>query len=420
MKNILFLILFQFILSFTVYGQVYRYFKTAEYESIVFNNSPLKNEIMQKESEFVRYLNNEFSIFEQMKPVTLPIVFNIVVSNQNQISHAQIYQQLIALNKAFSNKIGVPENDYFYYLATDSKIRFCVPEFSDLFIRIKEIPQGTVFNSLMEVKTAGKGLEPYMPEKYINIWITEFGNVFIDNQEYTDAGYAQLPFRDVATDGIVINAKHFGEQPESEFYKEGYTLAHLMGIYLGLKPLVGFSKCGGDNVDDTPDINAETLICWAQDESHYVSDGCFFNDRRLTRNFMDNIPDDCAAMFTYGQCMRMQGILGLKGPRHHLVDDKYLGCESYQLTEIVDIDNDPGLSIFPNPSNHTINVKLNHVELTGLERFEVLNFMGQKIKEGYFTENTVITVNDYAHGSYFLIVKLNCGKILREIFQIIQ
>lgn len=63
--------------------------------------------------------------------------------------------------------------------------------------------------------------------------------------------------------------------------------------------------------DDTPEINGATLICLPQREDYFVATGCFGNLRRMNKNSADNIPDDCAAMFTLGQRRKMHANLGV-------------------------------------------------------------------------------------------------------------
>jgi hypothetical protein len=92
-----------------------------------------------------------------------------------------------------------------------------------------------------------------------------------ESQSFTEAGFAQLPFRQSETDGIVIDVDLFGPQKDNPLYSKGYTLVHLMGIYLGLKPLTGFYDDAGDGVDDTPENNIETLsVCRRETTTMYL------------------------------------------------------------------------------------------------------------------------------------------------------
>ncbi len=421
MRKVLSYLIVSFIFVNAVNAQIFRHFQNAEFDKIVFTNSPDKKIIRDREIEFEQYFKNEFLLFEEIKPITLPIVFNLLVSDKKQVSNEQILNQIIALNRAFGNEIKMPEDDYYKDYAVDTELRFCIPEFNENFIRVKKVPEGTIFSDFEEIKKSEKGLEAFNSDKFINIWVCDLGTKIIENQKFIVAGYSQLPLRGSKTDGIVINIDLFGKQSLNELYSEGYTLVHLLGVYLGIKPLTGFGPCEGDGVDDTPNINAETLICLPQTNIHYVSDGCYFNDRRMTRNFMDNIPDYCATMFTWGQKTRMHGYLGMKGPRYGLVDDIYKECVITQPSSInqgKDINN---IIIYPNPSNNTINIESNIDNDTGQNHtYSVFNLMGQKIESGKLINDVTIDVRSWQSGYYIFVVKLTDGKIFKKKFEVIK
>ncbi|MBK8819408.1 MAG: hypothetical protein IPN49_10080 [Saprospiraceae bacterium] len=75
----------------------------------------------------------------------------------------------------------------------------------------------------------------------------------------------------------------------------------------------------------------------------------------MNRNFMDNVPDECTSMFTYGQMARMQAMLGLKGPRRSFVDEAYFGCTTVKTNSISTIiEKDSYIRLYPNPGNDKI------------------------------------------------------------------
>jgi hypothetical protein len=231
---------------------------------------------------------------------------------------------------------------------------------------------------------------------------------------------AQLPFREIKSDGIIINSKLFGSHPENEFYKQGYTLVNLMGKYLGLKPLHGYQPCEGDGVNDTPDINAETIFCYPQDSSFYVSDGCYFQDRRMTHNFMDNIPDECAAMFSFGQKVRMHAFLGLKGPRHTLINENYDDCNRFNLISSTKESGDNDVLLYPNPTNNYINIEWKNNNNGEINSYIIYNLLGDKILTGEFNEKVSLDLSFFSQGIYFLFVKTNTGSQAKKIFSVIR
>lgn len=138
MRKVLSYLIVSFIFVNAVNAQIFRHFQNAEFDKIVFTNSPDKKIIRDREIEFEQYFKNEFLLFEEIKPITLPIVFNLLVSDKKQVSNEQILNQIIALNRAFGNEIKMPEDDYYKDYAVDTELRFCIPEFNENFIREKK------------------------------------------------------------------------------------------------------------------------------------------------------------------------------------------------------------------------------------------------------------------------------------------
>ncbi len=422
MKKLALFLFFLFVTYVHLYAQMFRHFSTAELEHKVYNESSDFKKIKEKEIEFDKYLNDEFLQKEGMKPITLPLVFHIILPDTNIVNKLQIEKQIIALNDAFSNKIVMPDDDYYRDYAVDTEIRFCVPNFNEKYIHFKSIPANYKFNNLFEIKSEEIGLEPLKPEKYINIWIADLGDTLISGQKFSLAGYSQLPMRDNKSDGIVIDVDYFGKFPENEEYSEGYTLVHLMGTYLGLKPLTGFSECEGDGIEDTPDINVESLICWEQNEINHVASGCSPNVRRMTRNFMDNIPDECAAMFTYGQKVRMQGMLGLKGARYSSYDETLIGCEKKLYKQLNTIENSvqSNIIIYPNPSKYKITVECINFSSNIAQKFEITNILGQTLKTGEILPHLEIGIKDWPQGTYFFIAKSKNSAPVKRSFEVLR
>jgi type III secretory pathway component EscV len=93
-------------------SQMYKFYYDVDWEKDVYYNNLNRIEIDKKQLEFERYIENDFKYFEEIKPKTLPLVFNILTSDPSSITFSQIQDQIVNLNKAFANEIGMPLNDF--------------------------------------------------------------------------------------------------------------------------------------------------------------------------------------------------------------------------------------------------------------------------------------------------------------------
>lgn len=400
-----------FVLNIT-HAQIFRHYKSEELEKTFYDNDEWKQKIREREIEFEQYFKNEFLLYEDniTEVKDLQVVFNILQTEDKKVSLDNIKYQLKALNAAFNNEVEMPKDDYYKDKAYSAGIQFCVPEYSEKFIRVVTLPKGTELRTIFDER-GEMGLQPFEPENYINIWVADLGQIFLNGgQEFGVAGYAQLPLRDPIYDGIIIDIDHFGEQPNNELYKKGYTLAHLMGIYLGIRPLWGLDgegQCGGDGVDDTPTHGVESLLCFPQTENQVVSGPCWGNERMMNKNFMDNVPDDCAAMFTLGQRRKMHGNLGKKGPRGHLISQEPIKCNDGKQTNVENwlSQRASSIKVSPNPSFDQIKVTLDldPMLLNTTKSYAVYDLIGQLKVNGMIDGNNAdIKVDNWNAGVYFI------------------
>ncbi|MGB4837984.1 MAG: T9SS type A sorting domain-containing protein [Saprospiraceae bacterium] len=404
----------------SIYAQQYRKFETGEYEKNILEDDKIKKVLREKEIEFETYFKNEFLLYEKAEIITLPLVFNIVLSSDKVLDYEIIKAQVKILNEAFSNQIKMPKDDYYKDKAVDAEIRFCVPEYSDKYIRRKEISKNTKWTDKNEMKEEN-GLSPYKPDKFINIWITDVDDAVVEKQKFINGGYAQLPGREEKTDGIVIDVDLFGPRPSQKLYSKGLTLVHLMGTYLGLKPLTGFSPCEGDGVDDTPDSNVDTYDCLPQTEIYYLASGCGWNERRMNHNFMDNVPDDCGAMFTHGQKMRMHAYLGKKGPRNKLIDKEYKDCGKNVVSDrSVSVPSEV-IRLYPNPATEEISIEVAYSDPNQIIHigYEIYNSTGKVILSGQLQQKNTIKIKEWPTGIYYLLTKID-SKNYTKTFEVVR
>ncbi len=275
----------------------------------------------QRNQQDIEEFTEEFRSTKNPKKVQVPVVFHVLYAKPSErLSDEQIISQIEALNRDFGKK------DYkvrhradvlqgFSKKADDMLVEFCLAaETPD-----GEKTEGITYTAItqeawteydsMKLTELG-GVDAWNPNQYLNVWICNLTR---------SSGYAQLPGGPLLTDGIVIDYQFVGIGGTAKHpYDEGKTLTHLVGNYLNLLPLWGFSRCEDDKVSDTPIHNSPNLRC----PGYKHLSTCNGIPVEMTMNFMDNTYDACMYMFTSGQKMRMQAVLAEGGPRYGLTQGK--------------------------------------------------------------------------------------------------
>ncbi|MBK6499583.1 MAG: T9SS type A sorting domain-containing protein [Saprospiraceae bacterium] len=117
--------------------------------------------------------------------------------------------------------------------------------------------------------------------------------------------------RDHLKNGIVIDIDHFGEQPNNELYNKGYTLAHLMGIFLGIRPLWGYGRVVSNPAKMEPPLLGFCVVFWfggnfgfpacsdvdkglvkrteSNPMNHQLHDGSYIVDNDVVKEEIENI-----------------------------------------------------------------------------------------------------------------------------------
>ncbi len=272
--------------------------------------------ITEKRESIENFVNQNIRGNFQSINVTIPIVFHVLHHRDEQnITEEQILSQLFILNEIFDKK-GPVVSDNSYELqqyqrkTSPLNIRFCLARndgLSDGAIIRKDVDHKSwQMGNEMKASSTG-GSDPIDTEHYLNIWIVNLSDYL--------SGYAQMPGGPIDSDGIVIDYRFIGNQGTvSNPYNQGKTLVHLIGNYLGLYSLWGDGHCVDDYVSDTPIHNSVNYVCG---EGAHIS-LCDGNKIEMTRNFMDNTPDDCMSYFTIGQKTRILTMLSNGGPRYML------------------------------------------------------------------------------------------------------
>lgn len=340
--------------------------------------------------------NATFSTQSPTTVVTIPVVVHVIYSSTTQnISDAQIASQLAVLNADY-RKLNADFSSVvpavFQSFGADMELNFVLavrtPD-DEPTTGIERKQVASSFDFYNDHNTSG-GLLAWDQYSYLNIWV---GRI---NDSLGYLGFAYLPSSPLQEDdGLCIDYRYFGTMGTATApYNKGRTATHEIGHYFNLKHPWGNdgSACGSgnnsDSVADTPATSDPYYECPTfPDNTHActtTANGSMF------MNYMDYVDDACMAFFTNGQKTRVTA--ALNGPRVLLQSS--LGATPLSLEEI----ESKKLSISPNPASSFFTI----TSQKPVERLEIMNSLGQKIKEVVLDGNNVVSVEDLQAGVYFI------------------
>ena len=295
---------------------------------------------LRTEQSWLKHVST-LSILSIEQPIlTVPVVVHIVYNKDSQnIPDSRIYSQLDVLNNDFRKKNidrdKVP--NIWNNISSDSRIEFMLarrdPDGNntnaitrtktdiDLFLDGEDINKEPLPEKIKSTRDGGR--DPWDTTRYLNIWVCNIASQQVneDGQLVQKGllGYAQFPNREPKTDGVLINYRSFGINPNEKQYGLGRTTTHEVGHWLDLRHIWGddfneqdpdnpMACLGPDNIPDTPNqkgpnfkkpkFPSRTHSC-----PNTGSNGTMF------MNFMDYTDDDSMYMFTRGQCARIYFVL---------------------------------------------------------------------------------------------------------------
>ena len=386
-------------------------------------HSPLVYENrMQIEEWIAAQLENGLS---EAPKGTIPIVVHILYNNEEQrISPEQVYSQMEALNRDFNErdnkfKHDALEKEGFEELIAEVGIEFCLTNRDEggrgsSGIQYQEValPYWSMTDDMKFEETGG--VDAWNTQKFLNIWVVDL--------EETNSGYAQMPGGSERTDGIVIDYRFFGMNGTVlSPFDEGKTLTHLIGNYLGLYSLWGYTPCTDDYVEDTPIHNDPNFGCFGYRHITACNNKI---EAEMTMNFMDSSNDACTMMFTKGQVARMHRMLSSDGPRASLLEGEItVQCEEEMKLNGNDFNTVAGakkqftadketlLNFYPNPVHTSLQIDIYNFPDTSLQ-LTVYNASGQVVYEQTHALNSAnlslqIDCSDWAVGAYYAQAQSN-------------
>ena len=415
-------ILFQGLLSFLLLtsslnlegqSRAYRQFSTQKVD----RQFRLSDESIAERRQAIERHVKQFQLNGALPNFTIPILFHHIYQD-NPIDPVVIEAQLNALNTAFQYQHDWqhPAHDILgidNLTPPSAGIQFCLADV-DLMgdgsigynyqqVSVNEWTiDGLVATALGENSVAGFDFTAFKPDNYLNVWIVDLPS--------NEAGYAQMPWGPKNSDGIVINRQIF-EPIGNDFnaYKQGKTLVHLVGSYLGLLELWNENKpCTDDRVFDTPIHNAPN---YGPNSEYRNISLCQGNPVEQTMNFMDATDDNNMYLFTQGQMLRVVAMLSEGGPRNSLKDAANL-CSRVNVVDALansrnksslDKASIPAFQITPNPAKDQITITFpidSH-----WQSFQLFNASGQLLQTLVVDAQTgtlKVDCSGYLPGLYFI------------------
>lgn len=351
-----------------------------------------------------RWISENQNKVQTREVITIPVVVHIVWNTPaDNFTDLEIEAQIDGLTADFrkrnENAFIIPE--MFAPLAADVEIEFCLATVD---------PSGEATNGIVRKETPFTGIaarifsgnhrsicydeeggsDAWKPEDYINIWVGQLGFP----GQATFPGMALSKFED----GIFIDPSAFGFfcSSESGFF-HGRTLTHEMGHFFNLHHIWGENGCGTDDfVDDTPMQDISSSGCPSHPQISCGSEDMFMN-------YMDYTNDDCMAMFTKGQKMRMLAALDTF-PRESLKTSG--GCALSNTKDITLTPDD--ILLFPNPASDCIHIDLDLDNDLPI-RMAIFDTAGREIysNQVFVKDLRTFDISNISNGIYFIYFESN-------------
>lgn len=328
----------------------------------------------------------------------IPVVFQVILNQaqynsigQEQGLRRRIASQIDALNRDFnaqnSDKSKVPA--VFSSVFGNPEILFAPahtdPEgnATDGFVLKITNETGFSIEQSRERRSLYGGMDPWDPDKYLNIWIVNISNSGV-------LGYALSPGYAALLNvprGVTLSYMAFGQKksfmdgPYFSATDSGRTLVHELGHFFNLDHIWGNTAVGQGNCQDDDGVH-DTPV---QEDANYncqifPKPNCTNSPGgEMFMNYMDYVNDACMYMFTKGQVSRMRQQLSPQGPSFSLTQHPELFSYPQNLPSL----HRPfAWSAYPNPSHGEIRLQGESVNPGDPVHWSLYNYLGQSLRSG--------------------------------------
>ncbi len=305
--------------------------------------------LAQEQAQYEHWLAHQpqgMNVRNVCEVAVIPIVFHVLyVSASANITDAQIFSQVAALNQDFRRLEGSPGDGP----GADTRIQFCLATKDPLGNSSPGITRTNTALALHKTLEEQdlKQLIAWDDQRYLNVWVVESLTQIDPNGQLPPSdilAYASFPtFPNGLPQGVVIHHRSLGVGGSAVApFNAGRTLTHEIGHFLGLyHPFEAEGTCAGatassctsagDRVCDTPSQLQPTYGCPASPGNTCLDRPCDGPDPAF--NYLNYTDDACMNAFTQGQADRMHFFLS--GARASLVSPTNLaltGCTQAPLT----------------------------------------------------------------------------------------
>ena len=264
--------------------------------------------------------------------IRIPVVVHVIHSTASgeiggksnvNITNQQIYSQIRVLNEDYRKLFGTRGYNT-NPVGADMEMEF--------FLATKD-PDGNPTSGINRVYNVKKSYSIFTDldliasksywdsSKYLNIWVTNLGDLYLGYGEFPGANIEGLDARGAPArrDGIFVDYRVFGSQTGTAvdgIYTYGRTLTHEIGHWFGLIHTWGDEYCGTDYCDDTPQIEESN----STEQCRIVYSQCNgITTKNMIENYMDYSPDSCMHIFTQDQKERVRQVMNLSSRRKQLI-----------------------------------------------------------------------------------------------------
>lgn len=359
-------------------------------------------------NQVVEIANRQASRDSRSK-LTIPVVVHVVwKETAENIADFYITEQMRVLNEAFQrkNSDSTGLRSIFQPIAGNPNIEFNL-------VSIERVQTNTVFTQGWDgtydavKKAATGGSDAWNTSQYLNIWVaylqpSQFGAIL--GYAYPPNGSPNWPSNSGASnanlDGVVVDYhvfRHFGSYLGAAV--KGKTAVHEVGHYLGLRHIWGDGSCNvDDGLADTPTAASQTpQNC---DKTRNTCNQGAGDMPDMVENYMDYSSDDCLVAFTKDQANIMRTVL-----------QNYRG--GLLLAASVDELEENSVSLYPNPSNGTVNYSLDNT-IDGSSTVTIFNVSGVEIKKMNINNKFgSVDLSSFDNGVYIFSLNNN-GRILNK------